>query len=189
VPIRTEFLYDPDMPRRRLRRKRDKTARHTLPLPPKPIAAEPAVLFREAERFDAQTVAREPKRVERLAYTRTQAAAALGISRTSFNRHVLPYVETIEIGSGSRLVPIDELKRYTAERRRPATRARADRARPGRPGALPDELVEEIRAANAAGRSLAQIARELNAAGTPTAHGGARWWPSTVRAILDRVAT
>ena len=30
--------------------------------------------------------------------------------------------------------------------------------------------------------------RELNAAGTPTAHGGARWWPSTVRAVLDRVS-
>ncbi len=54
---------------------------------------------------------------------------------------------------------------------------------------LPDELLAEIRTAHAAGRSLAQIARELNATGTPTAHGGARWWPSTVRAVLDRVAT
>jgi hypothetical protein len=31
-----------------------------------------------------------------------------------------------------------------------------------------------------------QIARELNATGTPTAHGGAQWWPSTVRAVLRR---
>jgi len=54
---------------------------------------------------------------------------------------------------------------------------------------LSDELPEEIRTAHAAGRSLAQIASELDAAGTPTAHGRARWWPSTVRAVLDHVAT
>jgi hypothetical protein len=53
---------------------------------------------------------------------------------------------------------------------------------------LPDDLVEEIHPAHKAGGSLAQIARELNAAGTPTAQGGARWWPSTVRAALDRVS-
>jgi hypothetical protein len=178
----------PAMARRKLKRKRDKTARHTPPLAPvKPLVAEPAVLFREAERFDAKTVVRQTKRVERLAYTRTQAAAALGISRTTFNRHVLPFVETIEIGSGSRLIPVDELQRYTAKRRKPAAKAQADQARPGRPGVLPTELVEEIRTAHAAGRSLAQIARDMNAAGKPTAHGGARWWPSTVRAVLDRV--
>jgi hypothetical protein len=177
------------MARRKLKRRHDKTVRRTPPPPPaKPLAAEPAVLFREAERFEAKVVAREVQRVERLAYTRTQAAAALGISRTTLNRHVLPFVETIEIGSGSRLIPIDELERYTAERRRAAARAQTDRVRPGRPGVLGDDLVEEIRAAHAAGGSLAQIARELNAAGTPTAHGGARWWPSTVRAVLDRIA-
>jgi len=176
------------MSRRKLKRRRNKIVRHTPPPPAKPLAAEPAVLFREAERFEAKVAAREVQRVERLAYTRTQAAAALGISRTTFNRHVLPFVETIEIGSGARLIPVDELQRYTAERRRAAARTQADRARPGRPSIVPDELVAEIRAAHAAGRSLAQIARELNAAGTPTAHGGARWWPSTVRAVLDRVA-
>jgi hypothetical protein len=26
----------------------------------------------------------------------------------------------------------------------------------------------------------------LNSAGTPTAHGGKRWWPSTVRSVLSR---
>ena len=177
------------MTRRRLKRKQSKSQRRTPPVRPKPLAADPAALFRAAERFEAKVVARETQRVERLAYTRTQAAAALGISRTTFNRHVLPFVETIEIGSGARLIPIDELRRYTAERRKPATRAEGDRARPGRPGVLPHELVKEIRTAHADGRSLAQIARELNAAGTPTAHGGARWWPSTVRAVLERVAT
>jgi hypothetical protein len=188
MPIRADFLYGTGMARRRLKRKHDKTQRHTAPVPRKPLAAEPAALFRDAERFDAKVVVRQAQHVERLAYTRTQAAVALGISRTTFNRHVLPYVETIEIGSGARLIPIDELQRYTAERRRSARRAEASSARLGRPGVLPDDLVEQIRTAHAAGRSLAQITRELNAAGKPTAHGGARWWPSTVRAVVDRVS-
>jgi hypothetical protein len=173
--------------RRRLKRRRHKTVRQTPPPPAKPLGAEPAVLFREAERFEAKAVAREVQRVERLAYTRAQAAAALGISRTTFNRHVLPFVETIEIGSGSRLIPIDELQRYAADRRRPARRAQGSQARSGRPPVVSHEVVAEIRAQHDAGQSLAQIARELNDAGTPTAHGGARWWPSTVRAVLDRV--
>ena len=52
---------------------------------------------------------------ERLAYTRTQAAAALGISRSTFNRRVLPSIETVEMPWGARLVPVDELKRLVAE--------------------------------------------------------------------------
>jgi len=36
------------------------------------------------------------------------------------------------------------------------------------------------------GKSLRQIARDLDASQTPTAHGGAHWWPSTVRAVLRR---
>ena len=43
-----------------------------------------------------------------------------------------------------------------------------------------------IQAEHANGKSLRQIARDLNAAETPTAHGGAQWWPSTVRAVLVR---
>lgn len=35
-------------------------------------------------------VAREATRVERLVYTRTQAAEALGVSRSTFNRRILP---------------------------------------------------------------------------------------------------
>jgi hypothetical protein len=133
-------------------------------------------------------VVREARHVERLAYTRAQAAAALGIGRSSLYRHVLPFVETIELGSGTRLIPVDELERFVAERRRPAPGAPATLPRPGRPPALPAEVVKRIRRARAEGRSLAQIARDLNATGTPTAHGGARWWPSTVRSVRDRVS-
>ena len=101
---------------------------------------------------------------------------------------MLPFVETIELGSGTRLIPVDELECFAAERRRPVPGRSAGRARSGRPRVLPVEVVERIRLARGEGRSLAQIARDLNEAGTPTAHGGLRWWPSTVRGVLDRVS-
>jgi hypothetical protein len=160
------------MSRRRLRRKSEKAQRHTRASQPARPAAPP-------------TIVREAARAERLAYTRTQAAAALGISRSTFNRRVLPLLETLEMPWGARLIPVDELQRLLAERRRPA-RKQAQPARTGRPAALAPEVANRIRTERAAGRSLAQIARELNATGTPTAHGGAQWWPSTVRAVLRR---
>lgn len=78
---------------------------------------------------------------------------------------MLPFVETIEMPRGTRLVPVDELRRLLAA-----------------------ERVGRIRVEYAAGKSLRQIALELNTSGTPTAHGGAQWWPSTIRAILRRGA-
>jgi len=152
------------MSRRRRRQRAEKQRRHT----------EPIVVVREASR------------VERLAYTRAQAAAALGISRSTFNR-LLPFIETIELPWGTRLIPVDELERLLAERRRSA-RKRTQPATAGRPPVLSPELVRRIHAERAAGKSLGEIARNLNASGTPTAHGGAKWWPSSVRAILQRAA-
>jgi DNA invertase Pin-like site-specific DNA recombinase len=122
-------------------------------------------------------------RVERLAYTRTQAAEALGISRSTLNR-LLPFLETVELPWGTKLIPVDELERLQRERRRRVAVARRNPAIPGRPRTLPAEVVQRIRMDCATGESLAQIARELNASGTPTAHGGRQWWPSTVRAVL-----
>ena len=159
------------MSRRRLRRKTEKAQRHALP----PPSASDSSL----------AVVREARRVERLSYTRRQAADALGVSRSTFNRSVLPFLKTVATGSGTRLVPVDELKRFMTERRQPA-RGRAHWATPGRPAVIPSEVVSLIRTEHAAGRSLAQIARDLNATRTPTAHGGAQWWPSTVRAVLRR---
>ena len=49
---------------------------------------------------------------------------------------------------------------------------------------LPDDVVSRIAVEYDAGKSLGQIARDLNADGVPTAHGGAQWWPSTVRVVL-----
>ncbi|MGI8478926.1 MAG: recombinase family protein [Gaiellaceae bacterium] len=86
---------------------------------------------------------------------------------------------------GPRLIPVDELERFVNERRRPA-RGCVPTAPPGRPSVVPDELVRHIRTEHATGRSLRQIAGDLNARHTPTAHGGSQWWPSTVRAVLRR---
>jgi hypothetical protein len=132
-----------------------------------------------------RVVVREAASIERLAYTRAQAAQALGISRSTLRR-VLPYVETIEMSWGTSLIPVDELERLLAERRRPA-RQRAKPAGVGRPRTVPDDVVDRIRRARAAGESLHRIAAALNADGTPTAHGGVRWWPSTVRSVLQRL--
>ncbi|MER7589345.1 recombinase family protein [Micromonospora sp. NPDC127501] len=54
----------------------------------------------------------------------------------------------------------------------------------GRPASLPAEVRSRIIADSAAGKTLAGIARELNAEGVPTAQGGKGWYPSTVRAVL-----
>jgi hypothetical protein len=157
--------------RRKQRRKNEKAKRRT------PSAARP--------RSTAATVVRVAPQVEQLAYTRSQAAQALGLSRTTFSRRVLPLLETIDMPWGTRLVPLDELERIVKERRRPA-QGHKQTAPPGRPTAVPDELMLRIQAEHAKGKSLRQIARELNAAKTPTAHGGVQWWPSTVRAVLAR---
>jgi hypothetical protein len=140
-----------------------------------PPAAEPPPIIRVAAR------------VERLAYTRSQAAEALGVSRSTFLRRILPHIETIEMPWGTRLIPVDELERLLAERRRPP-RPRPAPAPRGRPRQLPEQIVERIQAAHSAGRSLGEIARELNAEAVPTAQGGQRWWPSTIRTVLTRTA-
>jgi hypothetical protein len=134
----------------------------------------------------SRVVIREATYVERLAYTRAQAAAALGLSRSTFIRRVLPFVETVETGWGMRLVPVDELERFVAERRRKAQAERRPPARAGRKIGLPADVVTRICDETAEGKSLAEIARGLNYDGVPTSQGGRQWWPSTVRAVLVR---
>jgi hypothetical protein len=125
-------------------------------------------------------------RVERLVYTRKQAAEALGVSLATLDRRVVPAIATIQTEWGTRLIPVVELERYLADR---TQEARVDRKRPARPGrkpGLPAEVVAWIRDEHARGRSLGQIARRLNADGVNTAQGGRQWWPSTVRSVLIR---
>ena len=123
--------------------------------------------------------------VERLAYSIVQAAEALGVSASTVSRSVVPVVETFELDGGRVLIPVDELERYLAERRRPVP-PRPKRAPVGRPAAVPPEVAQRIGAEHAAGRTLGQIARGLDADQSPTAQGGRRWWPSSVRAVLLR---
>ncbi len=159
------------MSRRRLRRRKEKKLRHS----PRKIGAS-----------GERVIVREATRVERLAYSRQQAAQALGISRSTFNRRILPFIDTVEMDGGTRLIPVDELERFLDERRQKARAERRPPARPGRKPGLPPEIVARIRDEQAKGKSLGEIARGLNTDGVKTSQGGRRWWASTVCAVLVR---
>ena len=159
------------MANRRRRRRSEKEHRHS---PRSPTPAPPAPDVKLAER------------VERLAYTRQQAAKAIGVSLATLDRRVVPAIATVQTEWGARLIPVAELERYLAERRQAARVRQAKR--PGRKPGLPPELVAHIRRRYAQGESLGEIARQLNTEQVPTAQGGRQWWPSTVRAVLVRSA-
>ncbi|MGH3129198.1 MAG: recombinase family protein [Gaiellaceae bacterium] len=125
-------------------------------------------------------------RVQRLAYTRRQAAEALGVSLATLDRRVVPAIETVKTEWGARLIPVDELERYLAARRRAARATRRRPEPPGRKSGLDPQLVARIRGDYANGLALGEIARRLNADGVQTSQGGRQWWPSTVRAVLVR---
>lgn len=156
------------------RRRRRRNERSRYQAPPPQAHLEPRVVVCEASY------------VNRLAYTRSQAAQALGVSRSTFIRRVLPWVETIEMPWGAKVIPVDELERLLAERRKAAAVVRRPPTRRGRKPSVAPDIVERIVTARAAGSSFSQIAAELNADGAPTAHDAARWWPSTVRGVLLR---
>ena len=171
VQIGSSFVYGVRMSRRRRRSGlRIPGTTHASTSPP---AVEPRIIVQQASG------------VERLAYTRGQAAEALGVSRSTFIRRVLAYVETIEMSWGARLIPADALERLLAERRRPG-KPRPAAARRGRPRQVPEQVVERVKTAHTAGQSLGEIARALNADNVRTAQGGRQWWPSTVRTVLNR---
>jgi hypothetical protein len=144
------------MARRRQRRKGDKQRRHAS----QPVAVPSANDLRTTER------------VERLAYTRKQAAEALGVSLATLDRRVVPAIESVRTEWGSRLIPIAELERYLAERRQEARRAQPSAGRPGRKPGLSPEVVSRVLRDYANGESLGEIARKLDAEGIPTAQGG-----------------
>lgn len=58
--------------------------------------------------------ARERAIVPRVTVTKQEAAAALGISVDSFERHVQPELRVIRCGR-MRLIPVRELERWAAE--------------------------------------------------------------------------
>jgi len=63
---------------------------------------------------------------------------------------------------------------------------RAQGVRLGRPPTMSPYAIERIRRERAAGASLAAIANGLDADRIPTAQGGRRWYPATVRYTLNR---
>jgi DNA invertase Pin-like site-specific DNA recombinase len=63
---------------------------------------------------------------------------------------------------------------------------RSQGVRLGRKPVLEDKLVRRIRRLHDDGASLGAIARQLNDDAIPTAHGGAQWYASTVRSVLQR---
>lgn len=58
----------------------------------------------------------------------------------------------------------------------------------GRPTSLPAEVVARIVTDHTAGESLGAIGRALTDEQVPTAQGGVRWYPATVRAVLNSQA-
>lgn len=131
------------------------------------------------------TVWREVDRVERLSYTRRHAADALGVSLATLDRRIVPSIDTVKLPSGTRLIPVSALDEYLADHLEPAC-VRATSTHRGRPWSVPDAVVARIRQERDAGRSLAAIVAGLNSDRVPTSQGGSRWWPSTMRLLLDR---
>lgn len=160
------------MATRKQRRKREKEQRH---------APEPLRL----QRLDGRQL---EESVNRLVYSREQAAQALGISLATLDRRVVPVIATIKTEWGTRLIPAAEFERYLAEHTEEPRAPRRRSRRPGRKPSLPADVVSRIRHESARGLSLAEIARRLDRDGIPTAQGGRQWWPSTVRAVLCRCA-
>jgi hypothetical protein len=128
---------------------------------------------------------REARDVERLAYSRRQAAEALGVSISTIDRRVVPLIDSVKTPWGQRLIPVTELERLLRDHLEPG-RPRAAPRPAGRPAVLPATVVDRIRLDYARGRTLGEIARALTNDAVPTAHGGRSWWPSTVRSVLIR---
>jgi DNA invertase Pin-like site-specific DNA recombinase len=63
---------------------------------------------------------------------------------------------------------------------------RVQGVRLGRPPTMSAYAIERIKRERAAGNSLTQIANGLNTDQVPTAQGGRRWHPATIRHTLNR---
>ena len=80
-------------------------------------------------------------------------------------------------------------RRLTSQRIRAALALkRSQGVRLGRPPTMSPHAIERIKHERKAGNSLAAIANGLNKDRIPTAQGGRRWYPATVRYTLNRTS-
>src|SRR5215204_4737512 len=112
------------MSRRRQSRKEEKQRRHPVSIEHRPSPVGTHLVSGDE--------------VQRLSYTRSQAAEALGISVQTIDRRVVPAIDTVKTAWGSRLIPVSELERYLAEHSQRA-RLRPEPAKRGRPAAVSEE--------------------------------------------------
>lgn len=78
-------------------------------------------------------------------------------------------------------------RRLISQRTREALAVkRSQGVRLGRPPTMPQTVVNRIRRERDKGRTFAAIADGLNRNEVPTAQGGVRWYPGTVRYTLNR---
>jgi hypothetical protein len=115
---------------------------------------------------------REPDRL----VTRLDAARLLGVSVDTVDRRV-------RTRSGEGRTSLGEIglrAGLLAEHLRDPWPGR------GRPFQLDGAVVSRIVALRQAGETFAAIAAALNEDCVATAHGGARWWPATVKKVIGR---
>ena len=79
----------------------------------------------------------------------------------------------------------DERDRIRERTKAALAAKKAAGVRLGRPSTLPAEVVARIVTDRASGVSFGKIAAALNADGVPTAQGGKRWYPATVKAVVS----
>lgn len=106
--------------------------------------------------------------------TRREAAQIVGVSLDTVDRRVRRLTGEGRTPSGEIGLPATAL----AEQLHDPWPGR------GRPGRLDSAIVSRIVSQRKDGSTFAAIATALNDDGVATAHGGARWWPATVRKVL-----
>jgi len=104
-------------------------------------------------------------------------ALDLQVDTTTPNGEAMAYVVAVFANLERRLIS-ERTKAGLDEARRKGTRL-------GRPRSVRNEIVERIATERRGGATLRSIADQLTAAGVPPAQGGRRWYPSTVRAVIE----